>query len=338
VLLLAPRSFLLAAPPGAHLPAAAMGKASARNSNDYRKLQNIIKDLKVIKSELLPDEAERANKEEMATFDDFQRKKHELNSLLDELRTDVDRLTEMRKKLGEDGRDNLTIRLQSENHERLKQSTELFAELKKQQARDEKKGSKKKKLSDKDMADRRHMVELLGEEILRLTRANSRINVPQSDEEVAMQQRVATRKAEAERRMQERREARKKKGRKARGGNDIDEDEFKDIGPKSEQEQAFEAQVQINREEQDKILEEISKGLDELKELASEANKQLVVQGAMLQQVDEQMDSTINNFKVANKRLKQILDDSGGMSRWCPILVCVIFILGLVGYMFGLGK
>jgi hypothetical protein len=246
-------------------------------------------------------------------------------------------LTELRKKLGEDGRDNLTIRLQSENHERLKRATEQFAALKAQQARDERKGSKKKKLSEKDLADRRHMVELLGEEILRLTRANSKINVVQSDEEVAMQSRVQARKAENERRAQERREARKKKGRKGKDAA-IDEDEFKDIGPKSAQEQAFEAQVQVNREEQDKILIEISKGLDELKELATEANKQLVVQGAMLQQVDEQMDSTINNFKVANKRLKVLLEESGGMSRWCPILICVIFLLGLVGYMFGLGK
>ncbi len=91
-------------------------------------------------------------------------------------------------------------------------------------------------------------------------------------------------------------------------------------------------------EEQDKILSEISRGLDDLKELANEANKQLVLQGAMLQQMDEKMDTTINNFKVANKRLKDILEESGGMSRWCPIMICLIFLLGLVGYIFGIAK
>ena len=80
--------------------------------------------------------------------------------------------------------------------------------------------------------------------------------------------------------------------------------EFKDVGPKSEQEQAFEAQVAINREAQDKILEEISRGLSDLHELATEANKSLVIQAAMLTQVDEKMDNTIASFKVANKRLK----------------------------------
>jgi len=43
--------------------------------------------VQVIKSELLPDEKDTAQKQEMANFDDFQRKKHELNSLLDEIRT-----------------------------------------------------------------------------------------------------------------------------------------------------------------------------------------------------------------------------------------------------------
>jgi hypothetical protein len=75
---------------------------------------------------------------------------------------DVERLTELRKKLGEDGRDNLTISLQSENQERLKTATEMHAQLKSIQAKDE----KKKKKSEKDVADRREMVELLGCDIL----------------------------------------------------------------------------------------------------------------------------------------------------------------------------
>ncbi len=45
--------FLPAAVAGA-AAVARMGKSSGRNSNDYRKLQNMIKDLKVVKSELLP--------------------------------------------------------------------------------------------------------------------------------------------------------------------------------------------------------------------------------------------------------------------------------------------
>jgi len=89
-------------------------------------------------------------------------------------------------------------------------------------------------------------------------------------------------------------------------------------------------------EAQNKILDEISKGLDDLKDLANEANKQLVQQAAMLTEVEGQMDKNISAFKIANKRLKDILEESGGMSRWCPMIICAIFLLALVGYIFGI--
>lgn len=311
-----------------------MGK-NERNSNDYRKLQNIRKDLQALKRELCPDEKDKLRETEMKDFDDFQRKKHELNVLLAEVRGDVDRLNEMRKKLGPDGRDNMTIRLSSENNDRLRQATDLFSELKRVQERDERK--KKKKFSEKDMADRREMVAIIGREIMALTRENARNKVAESEEEAAMRDRVEARRKLQEERTRERRAA-LKKARKSgrRGAGAVDEDEFKNVGPQSEQEQAFETQVQANIAEQNQILDEISRGLDELKELANEANKQLTVQGAMLDQVDAQMDNTISQFKAANKRLKSILEESGGMSRWCPMIICAILLLALVGYIFGI--
>jgi hypothetical protein len=32
------------------------------------------------------------------------------------------------------------------------------------------------------------------------------------------------------------------------------------------------------------------------------------------------MDSTIQNYRGANKKLKALIDASGGMSQWCPML------------------
>jgi len=313
------------------------GSKGSRHNNDYRKLQNILKDLRELRRELCPDEKEKAQDEEMKSFDDFQRKKHELNSLLKDIRVDVDRLNEMRKHLGSDGRDPNSIRLSSENNDRLRRATELFTQLKQIQQKDEKKKSGKKKVSEKELADRREMVMLIGQEIVNLTNENARNKIQESDEEAAMRSRVEQRRREQEERTRARREAAKdRRKRRNQREKDIDEDDFKDIGPKSEQEQAFEAQVQINQEEQDKILAVISRGLDDLKDLANEANKQLTVQAAMLEQVDQKMDTTIHNFKAANKRLKAILDESGGMSRWCPMIICAIILLALVGYIFGL--
>lgn len=53
----------------------------------------------------------------------------------------------------------------------------------------------------------------------------------------------------------------------------------------------------------------------------------------MLEQVDEKMESNLRTFKSANQRMKSILEESGGMSRWCPILILLIFIIGLIGYL-----
>jgi len=184
-----------------------MGKSSARTGGDYRKLNNMLKDLKVMKSELCPDEKEQQQSLEMEGFDDFQKKKHQINTLLGEIRTDVDRLTGMRKELGADGRDNLTIRLCSENNARLTQATQLFTELNKIHAKDE----KKKKIQPKDLADRRNMIILIGKDIQSLTNDNSRSKVVEDEEEAAMRARVEGKKAEKDEQTRQRRERMKKK-------------------------------------------------------------------------------------------------------------------------------
>lgn len=116
-----------------------------------------------------------------------------------------------------------------------------------------------------------------------------------------------------------------------------DEDEFDGVASNavaSEQEQVFEQKVAENNAQQDEMLQQIGQAVDELKELAQDMNKHLTIQKAMLEQVDEKMDSNIQHFKTANQRMKSLLDESGGMSRWCPMLICLIVLLALVGYMF----
>lgn len=52
----------------------------------------------------------------------------------------------------------------------------------------------------------------------------------------------------------------------------------------------------------------------------------------MLKEVDEKMDTTIREYKTANERLADILEQSGGLSRWCPMVICLIILLALIGY------
>jgi hypothetical protein len=314
-----------------------VGRTAAEN----RKLNQMLVDLAQMKSELLPDEKDKAREEEMKSFDDFQRKKHGLNVLLENIRKNVDRLNELRKKLSSDERDVQTIQLQSSNTDQLREALAQFNQLKSILQKDEKKTGKKK-LDDKELADRRHYVILLGEEIKNLSNQNTRIKIVHTEEEEAIAARAERRKAkDSEKR--ERRERNRRNRGKSRGKDDdiVDEEELDRAAAGSvisEQELAFEEKVAANMAEQNEILVAISDGLDELKELATEANKQLTVQAAMLEQVDEKMDQTIKQFKTANQRLKNMLEESGGMSRWCPILICVIVLLALVGYIFGIVK
>ena len=119
----------------------------------------------------------------------------------------------------------MTIRLSSENNDRLRRAADLFTALKQIQEKDEKKAKKKKNISEKDMADRRDMVRLIGQDIMQLTQDNSRIKLANgSPEDLEMEERVNRRKQEKEDKIREARAARKGKKGKRGKGNDIDED------------------------------------------------------------------------------------------------------------------
>jgi len=198
-----------------------------------------------------------------------------------------------------------------------------------------------KKLGEKKLSLRSEAIQLLGKEICELTEQNNRVKEsgPKTVDELSAaadraaesKQQPGGRKGRSDRAARkERRDAKKGKG----GAMELDDSDFRDIKPASEQEQKFMDQVQANVKEQDEMLDEISKGLDELKELSIDMNKQLTIQNQMIGEVSDEMDKTIEKFKSANGKLKDILDDQGGMTRWCPMIVCICLLLALLGYLF----
>lgn len=124
----------------------------------------------------------------------------------------------------------------------------------------------------------------------------------------------------------------KKMSRKQR--NNHNEIELHDVHPVTQQEQVFEHTVQEKMQEQDIMLETINQGLTEVHELATNAGKQLTVQQGMLNMLDTKIDSTGGKLKRANRTLQEMLESSGGLSRWCPMLMCSMILLGLVGTIF----
>jgi len=152
------------------------------------------------------------------------------------------------------------------------------------------------------------------------------------------------RDARREKRLEKKREERRrtKNKRRGRGGSsrkDDDElDEFQEPKPMSAQEQAFMDEKDAAYKEQDLILEEISKGLDELHEVGLAMNKNLKLQEHMLDELDTKIVEQTEAFKNANLRLKNLLDESGGLSRWCPMIICAVIFIALLGVIYSIVK
>ena len=54
----------------------------------------------------------------------------------------------------------------------------------------------------------------------------------------------------------------------------------------------------------------------------------------MIEQVDEKIDQVQNKFDTANIKLNKLLDQTGGVSRWCPIIIAIIILLALLSYIY----
>jgi len=312
-----------------------MSKKGARGGNEYRRLTTIMDDLRSIKQELVGAEVNEKRAEEMKGFDDFQKKKHALNIFLAECRKDVEKLNEMKKNLGEDkDRDTNTIKLESANRKKLGESMGMFNEVKKQLMSDLKKHeSGKSKLEEKDIEDRKTIVAVFAREIQDLLKKNSRVKpIANENESELAQSRREARKAK-----KEEEKARRERRRKGKGKGEPDEPE-PEPAPMSAEEQQFMQQHDVNVKEQDELLDEISKGMDELKQIGLDMNKTLTIQAQMLDVIEEKVDRNNEKLKNANARMKDIMEQSGGMTTWCPRIFCIILLLALIGYIFKIGQ
>ena len=264
----------------------------------------------------------------------------ELSALLQRLRADVERLAALRGASGR--RDIITIQLQSDNAGRLRDALNRLDSLRRALEKDS------RKLPANELAERRHRLVALGEELQTLAALNSGVSLQQLAThalERELLERHSNSQQERHRQKQERRRARSTK--RSRSGELREENEEKRVEAElgeirvvaheavaSEQELAFEQQVQRNVERENELLCAIGQGLDELRELALESRKQLHVQEQMLEQVDEKMDDQMRQFRGLNRQLNGLLERSGGLARWCPLMICALLFLALLGYAF----
>jgi len=303
-----------------------------------------VADLKKMKVALVGEDGDgnEISEEELKTMDKFQKKKRELNLSLKRLREDSAKLTELRKAKG-DERDKNVIGMMAENNKLIQTCGESWKELKLILQDDSKNQKMAKSLGEKELSNRSRTIQLLGQEICDLTAINNRVkdSGPKNVDELTTETNKTESKKDAGRKERtdrlNKRKERRGGGKTGKGGAmELDDAEIRDVTPASAQEQKFMDQVQANVGDQDEMLDEIAKGLDELKELSLDMNKQLTLQNTMITEVGDEMDKTIEKFKTANGRLKDILDDQGGMTRWCPMIICLCLLLALAGYLFNM--
>lgn len=303
---------------------------------ESKKLSQFLDDLKKMKKELKPKGEEDAKQEQdMKNMDKFGKKKHELNTLLKQIREDANKLTDLRRRNG-DKRDAETMRLINDNTKALGEAKTGWQQLKALLQEDVQKRAGK--LGEKELTDRQKHLQLFGEEIQKLSGVFVRVKGagPTSIDEIPGARTTdKTQKRREEKQARKDKAQAKREGRNGGGFVELDEHAFEqNLSPISAQEQKFMDQVDANKANQDNMLDEISKGLDELKQMGLDINKQLKVQAAIIDEVEQEMDQTIVALKSANSKMKDMLETSGGMSRWCPIMCCFMLLLAILGYIF----
>lgn len=134
---------------------------------------------------------------------------------------------------------------------------------------------------------------------------------------------------------QARAKRRNKRERRGRGGGDVmglNDFDLEEMGPETDQEQAFAREVAAARREEEELLQLISEGLDELQDLALTLNKLLKKSARLIDGLNTKMDNVQTSFDKTNAKMEKLLEASGGISRWCPICICIIVLLACAGF------
>jgi hypothetical protein len=90
------------------------------------------------------------------------------------------------------------------------------------------------------------------------------------------------------------------------------------------------AAIQASTGAQDEVLDEIGKGVDELKDLAEKMHDELQLQDKMITDLDAKADSTQTKLDSVNDRMKDAITKLNDKStNMCIYLICCVMLLGL---------
>lgn len=254
--------------------------------------------------------------EKNENLDDYQNIKYALLQLIHSLYDNTKQIRELRKvSTEENGRDIAIIKKMSANDKMLKGCVNIFHQLKQQIIKDE----ESKRFSEKIINSRKIDTINLGTEINRYMEINKRAQVQvvvasmKSPDE--LNARAAARAARREQR---------KHDRAAHSGVEMVEPEHM---------QQFKQEVMENDQKFGDQLDQINAGLSALKHVGDDIRIPIDVTTHQAENLTHKTQDLNKKMKTSNKRMKELLEESGGCSRWCTAITLVIVLWSLITYM-----
>jgi len=286
------------------------------DTKDYsRSVKNMLTELQTIKTTCLPNEVDNVDTKHM---DKYGKKRQELMVCLKHLNEGIQTLKQKEKQSS--SRNPEVISLDHGNRKTLTEAQDVFYELKEIYAGNKTKGAKK--LGAEEVSRRGEEVKKLEDQINRMG------GIVNPSAEKKNRSRTEQRRKDRE----DKQKRRKDQRRGRRKDENSDAIQFKTVEV-SEKEQAFLDETNANRQQEDLMLDEIAKGLDDLKNMGQDINATLQYQNELLKEADTQLQTVAEKFETGNQKLQNLLDSQGGPSRWIPRICCFVLILALVGYM-----
>lgn len=291
------------------------------------RIQGLINDLEVIREECLGNNKKEKSKK---PADSFLSLKEDITLSLDEISKKVKERNEVIDKYG---RTQQSIRLGMQIAKDIERCKETFNKL--QRAFDKDQNRFLNKLTPEEIETRRKVINLLQSMIrdIDTVNANPRSNRPKGNNRIASQAKAdldeQKKKEDEEKRAKEKD---RKRGGRGRRGDDEDTTKDTEMQPLSHDEEVFLQNAQVKDEQIDAKLDEVLRGVLILKDISMNIHEEIQVQNTMITDLDSKVTKTIDRFRFANNKMKELLEASGGAARWCPIIIAIIILVALAGY------
>lgn len=102
----------------------------------------------------------------------------------------------------------------------------------------------------------------------------------------------------------------------------------------TDESRAFRQEFEDKKKQQDKGLDEISKGLRVLRNLGGEMDDEVKRQAPVMDAIENKMDSTSAELRTANGKLKKVITQMRSTRHFCIDVILIFIILGISLYLY----